>query len=192
VSRSPVNIETIQDAVNAVVSRRESRRSFLRNGAVAAVTGTLVAACKPAAASERSPGPVAKAAVVSPPVAFGADDVSAASIASADAMDKMHEAGIKAFPAKSKGRGNQLLAPRIERGVKVFDLVAKRMQWETEPGKVTEAWAYNGMVPGPMIRVRAGERVRVNIRNELPESTSIHFHGVELANSQDGVPCGKR
>jgi manganese oxidase len=189
VSRSPVNIETIEDAVNAVVSRRESRRSFLRNGAVAAVTGTLVAACKPARASEQSATARAKMSVaVSTPVAFGADDVSPTSIAAADAMDRMHEAGIKAFPAKSKGRGNQLLAPRIEHGVKVFDLTAKRMQWETEPGKATEAWAYNGMVPGPMMRVRAGERVRVNIRNELPESTSIHFHGVELANSQDGVP----
>jgi manganese oxidase len=189
VTRSPVHVETIEDVVNAVVSRRESRRSFLRNGAVAAVTGTLVAACKPAAAAERSPEPVTKAPpAASSSVAFGTDDVSAASIASADAMDKMHEAGIKAFPAKSKGRGNQLLAPRIEHGVKVFDLVAKRMQWETEPGKVTEAWAYNGMVPGPIMRVRAGERIRINIKNELPESTSIHFHGVELANSQDGVP----
>jgi manganese oxidase len=189
VSRSPVDIETIEDTVSAVVSRRESRRSFLRNGALAAVTGTLVAACKPAAASERPPEVVATPTPpAAPPVAFGADDVSPASMAAADAMDKMHEAGIKAFPAKSKGRGNQLLTPRIERGVKVFDLTAKRMQWETEPGKVTEAWAYNGMVPGPMMRVRAGDRVRVNIRNELPESTSIHFHGVELANAQDGVP----
>ncbi len=188
-SRSPINFETMEDAVNSVVSRRESRRSFLRNSAVAAVAGTLVSACKPAAASERSVKAVTKAApVVATPVAFGAEDVSAASIAAADAMDKMHEAGIKAFPASTRGRGNQLLAPRIEHGVKVFDLTAKRMQWETEPGKVTEAWAYNGMVPGPMIRVRDGERVRVNIKNELPESTSIHFHGVELPNDQDGVP----
>ena len=39
-------------------------------------------------------------------------------------MDRMHEAGIKAFPAKSKGKGNQLLAPRMDGGVKVFDLSA--------------------------------------------------------------------
>lgn len=187
--RSPFYIDTIEDAVNAVAARHESRRSFLRNSAVAAVAGTLVSACKPAAASEGAPKSTTHPApVTAPPVPFGSDDVSATSIAAADAMDKMHEAGIKAFPAASKGKGNQLLVPRVERGVKIFDLTAMRIQWETEPGKVTEAWAYNGMVPGPMMRVRAGDRVRVNIKNELPESTSIHFHGVELANAQDGVP----
>ena len=185
----PINFESLDERLDAAVSRRESRRAFLRNGAVAAVAGTLVSACKPAVAAVRPPrAAVTTAAPRSPALAFGAGDVSPATIAAADAMDKMHEAGIKAFPAASKGRGNQLLEPRIEHGVKIFDLTAKRMQWETEPGKATEAWAYNDMVPGPMIRVRAGDRVRVNIRNELPESTSIHFHGVELINSQDGVP----
>ncbi len=180
---------SIENAVSSVISRRESRRSFLRNGAFAAFAGTMVGACKPAGAIEKPvKSAVAKVAPVVPPAAFGTADVSASSIAAADAMDKMHEAGIKAFPAKSKGRGNQLLAPRIEGGVKVFDLVAQRIQWETEPGKSCEAWCYNGMVPGPHIRVRQGDRVRINIKNELPESTSIHFHGVELPNSQDGVP----
>jgi FtsP/CotA-like multicopper oxidase with cupredoxin domain len=188
VELDPLGI-SIDKALDAVVSRRESRRTFLRNGAFAAVAGTFVTACKPASATERPvKAPAAKAAPAVAAAAFGTADVNASSIAAADAMDKMHEAGIKAFPAKSKGRGDQLLAPRMDGDVKVFDLTARRIQWETEPGKVTEAWAYNGMVPGPQIRVRVGDRVRVNIKNGLPESTSIHFHGVELPNSQDGVP----
>jgi FtsP/CotA-like multicopper oxidase with cupredoxin domain len=106
----------------------------------------------------------------------------------ADKMDAMHEKGVKAFPAKTKGKGNQLLPPRIERGVKVYDLNAEEIQWEVEPGRKVKAWAYNGQVPGPQIRVREGDRVRVNLSNNLPESTAIHFHGLELPNDQDGVP----
>jgi FtsP/CotA-like multicopper oxidase with cupredoxin domain len=71
--------------------------------------------------------------------------------------------------------------------VKVFHLTASKIQWETEPGKKVEAWAYNGQVPGPQIRMREGDRVRVVLKNELEQSSSIHFHGVVLPNDQDGV-----
>jgi FtsP/CotA-like multicopper oxidase with cupredoxin domain len=103
-------------------------------------------------------------------------------------MDAMHEAGVKAFPAATEGKGNQLLSPRLEGGVKIYELTASEIQWEVEPGKRVKAWAYNGQVPGPQIRVRQGDRVRVVLKNELPESTVIHFHGVEVPNDQDGVP----
>lgn len=88
--------------------------------------------------------------------------------ARADAMDAMHEKGIKSFPAKTEGKGNQLLAPRVENGVKIYDLTAKVVQWEVEPGRRVEAWTYNGVVPAPQIRVREGDRVRVVLKNELP------------------------
>ena len=78
-------------------------------------------------------------------------------------MDAMHEKGIKAFPAKTAGLGNQLMAPKIVNGVKVFELTAKKIQWETEPGHLVEAWAYNDQVPGPQIRVTEGDRVRVDL-----------------------------
>ena len=55
-------------------------------------------------------------------------------------------------------------------------------------GQKTEAWAYNQQIPGPELRVTEGDKVRVVIKNELPESTSIHFHGVILPNNMDGVP----
>jgi FtsP/CotA-like multicopper oxidase with cupredoxin domain len=73
-------------------------------------------------------------------------------------------------------------------GVKVYDLTCSEVDWELEPGRTVKAWAYNGQVPGPQIRVREGDRVRVNLKNELPQSTAVHFHGLEIPNDQDGVP----
>lgn len=108
--------------------------------------------------------------------------------ARADAMDAMHAAGVKAFPARTAGKGNQPLAHRVEHGVKVFEITARPMKWEVEPGKFVDAWAYNEQVPGPQIRVTEGDRVRLDVTNELPESTAVHFHGLMLPNGQDGVP----
>jgi manganese oxidase len=160
-----------------------SRRSFLKETGLA-VSAAAIAACAgdnaaAAALTQNSGG------------TMGAHDTVAAAAsaaAAADQMDAMHEAGIKAFPAKTAGKGNQLLAPRVEGGVKIYDLTAKVIKWEVEPGKMVEAWTYNEVVPAPQIRVREGDRVRVNLKNELPESTAIHFHGLELPNDQDGVP----
>ena len=52
----------------------------------------------------------------------------------------------------------------------------------------TLTWAYNGTVPGPEIRVRQGERLRVNVDNRLDEETTVHWHGLRVPNSMDGVP----
>jgi manganese oxidase len=95
-------------------------------------------------------------------------------------------------PEATETIGGQPLAFRQEDGVKVFELVAAPVRWTIlddgdEPVVVT-AWAYNGTVPGPMIRVTEGETVRIILRNELPESTSIHWHGIPLPNAMDGVP----
>ncbi len=72
--------------------------------------------------------------------------------------------------------------------MKVFELTAEEIEWEVEPGRRVKAWAYNRQVPGPQIRVREGDRVRVVLTNKLSQSTSIHFHGLELPNGMDGVP----
>ena len=50
-----------------------------------------------------------------------------------------------------------------------------------------QAWAFNGTVPGPELRVRQGDRVRVTLVNHLPDSTSIHWHGLRLPDAEDGV-----
>ncbi len=52
----------------------------------------------------------------------------------------------------------------------------------------TRVWAYNGQVPGPVLRVRQGETLRVDLTNHLPQPTTIHWHGVRVPNAMDGVP----
>ena len=52
----------------------------------------------------------------------------------------------------------------------------------------TEVWAYGGAVPGPELRFRQGERLRVEIENGLPVATTVHWHGLRLPNAMDGVP----
>ncbi|HEX7167187.1 MAG TPA: multicopper oxidase domain-containing protein [Acidimicrobiales bacterium] len=93
------------------------------------------------------------------------------------------------FPAKTDGEGAVELAPAVVGGVKQWDLTAKVVEWETEPGKKVEAWTYNGIVPGPTLRADVGDRVRIVLKNDLRESTGLHVHGVsKLPNSMDGVP----
>ena len=60
-------------------------------------------------------------------------------------------------------------------------------QWQVAPDRTVEAMTYNGTVPGPTIKVDPGDKVRVVLHNEMPESTSIHFHGLITPNSMDGT-----
>jgi FtsP/CotA-like multicopper oxidase with cupredoxin domain len=161
-----------------------SRRGFLKGaslvGGGAALSGLLVA-CGGAQLAAAPPTDDHAMAPVPPTPPAGM---------SADEMDAMHEAGVKAFVAgvKTEGAGNQPLQPRIENGVKVFELTCKPISWEYDAGKRVDAWTYNGQVPGPEIRITEGDTVRVIVKNELPESTAVHFHGVMLPNKMDGVP----
>jgi manganese oxidase len=106
---------------------------------------------------------------------------------SAKEMDDAYMKTLKAFPAATKGTGGRRMAPKVVGGVKVFELTAATTRWEVSPGDVRDAMAYNGQIPGPEIRVKQGDRVRVVLHNDLEESTSIHFHGLNVPNSQDGV-----
>lgn len=119
-------------------------------------------------------------------------DTTLSVAAASDAVDAAHKAVVAQFlsgpPAKTAGLGGQNLDPTMENGVKVFNLTSKVVQWEVSPGRTYEAWTYNGVVPGPQIRIKQGETVKVRLKNDLPQSTSIHFHGLEIAdNKQDGV-----
>jgi FtsP/CotA-like multicopper oxidase with cupredoxin domain len=158
-----------------------SRRDFLWKGAAAAIALPTVATLTACGDTRASAAPATQA-----PAAPAAPTPTPQQ--QADAMDAMHEKGVKAFPAKTAGKGNQPMEPRIERGVKVYELTCEEIQWEVEPGRNVTAWAYNGQVPGPQIRVKEGDRVRVRLLNKLPQSTAIHFHGLELPNELDGVP----
>ena len=52
----------------------------------------------------------------------------------------------------------------------------------------TEVWTYNGVEPGPVLRVRQGTLFRATVENRLAESTTVHWHGIRLPNAMDGVP----
>ncbi|MDJ0413490.1 multicopper oxidase family protein [Rhodococcus opacus] len=55
-------------------------------------------------------------------------------------------------------------------------------------GKRTAAWLYNAQLPGPILRANVGDRVQVRFRNQLPDSTTVHWHGLAIRNDMDGVP----
>jgi len=73
-------------------------------------------------------------------------------------------------------------------GMREIHLEAREVTWEMAPGKVIKAMAYNGQIPGPELRLREGERVRIVLKNSLSEPTTIHWHGVDVPNAMDGVP----
>ena len=83
-------------------------------------------------------------------------------------------------------RGDRELTPRAEGGVKVFDLETSVIQWAILPGVMVDAYAFNSQVPGPRLHFRHGDRVRINVTNRLPETTTVHWHGLILPNVMDG------
>ncbi len=79
------------------------------------------------------------------------------------------------------------LPHEMDGNTKVFRLVAEPVKRRVVPWKTLEVWGYNGSCPGPTIQVTQGDRVRVIFENRLPESTSMHWHGLEVPIEQDGV-----
>ncbi len=68
------------------------------------------------------------------------------------------------------------------------ELEARVEPFEVEPGLVVEAWTYNGMIPGPLIRVNVGDRLIIHFTNSLPDPSTIHYHGLRIPIFMDGVP----
>jgi FtsP/CotA-like multicopper oxidase with cupredoxin domain len=69
-----------------------------------------------------------------------------------------------------------------------IDLEARVASLEIVPGVRTNAWTYNGGLPGPLIHVRRGDRLIVHFSNRLPQPTTVHWHGVQVPIEMDGVP----
>jgi FtsP/CotA-like multicopper oxidase with cupredoxin domain len=160
-----------------------SRRKFLTLAGLG--TGLGVAAC-------------AQNASVVPPVVSTLDPATqheGATITPAQQgpgdMDALHKAGVETFVAnigKDTTFWRQPMAFTMDGDVKVFEITCTEAPWEVAPGQAVDAMLYNGMVPGPEIRVTEGDQVRVVCKNEMTQSTSIHFHGVLVKNAMDGVP----
>lgn len=73
-------------------------------------------------------------------------------------------------------------------GIKQFHLIAEPVAQTLMNGLTIHAWGFNGSTPGPVMLVTQGDRIQVSFTNRLPEETSIHWHGLIVPNSVDGVP----
>ena len=76
---------------------------------------------------------------------------------------------------------------KLPRTVEV-NLTAAVVRLSLQPGVTSEAFAYNGHVPGPTLDVREGDHVIIHFRNNLPEPTTVHWHGIHLPFESDGSP----
>lgn len=87
-------------------------------------------------------------------------------------------------------QGNEEIKPKIVNGVKVFELTIDEIDHRIDAMKAPlKALGYNKIWPGPQLRVTEGDKVRAIFTNNLKETTSVHFHGVEFEDFfQDGVP----
>jgi FtsP/CotA-like multicopper oxidase with cupredoxin domain len=108
---------------------------------------------------------------------------------SMDAMKDMAavDPALVKVSASPTARGDQPLAPKLVSGVKEFRLTLGLTNWNILPGRQVAAYAVNGQVPGPRLRFQQGDRIRVIVKNNLPEGTSIHWHGMIIDNRMDGV-----
>lgn len=106
----------------------------------------------------------------------------------AEAMRDMAAADprLVSFTAAPDARGDQLLVPRIENGVKVFDIHASVIRWNILPNRTVVAYAINHQVPGPRLDLIEGDHIRINFKNDLPEPATMHWHGLVVPNAMDG------
>ncbi|MBB6449664.1 FtsP/CotA-like multicopper oxidase with cupredoxin domain [Geomicrobium halophilum] len=87
--------------------------------------------------------------------------------------------------SQQEGKGNEMMT---EDGKEVFNLDVTETHWMFDDETMTDAWTYNGSVPGEEIRVQEGDEVILNVQNNLEEPTALHLHGFPVPNAMDGVP----
>jgi FtsP/CotA-like multicopper oxidase with cupredoxin domain len=87
------------------------------------------------------------------------------------------------------GRASAQTAPALpeEDGFRVLTAAPKRTKLHPDAPAEAELWAFNDAVPGPILRLRLGEEVRVRLKNRTEKPLSLHWHGVRIANAMDGV-----
>jgi FtsP/CotA-like multicopper oxidase with cupredoxin domain len=140
---------------------------MMRGGVCLSLARWVLLACclvLGAACSSREPAAASLAKATPIPVLCGAPRTQAASFKDGVSVDS-------------------LKLPETNAPTRTFTLRAQVLK---RPG-MPDSWAFNGSVPGPELRVNEGEHVHVVLINELPVPTTIHWHGLELPNSADGV-----
>ena len=96
-------------------------------------------------------------------------------------------ASTQATPGRVTTLNGRSLDWRMVDGAKEYHLIASEFEHEFAPGCKARCWGYNGSTPGPTIEAVEGDRVRILVTNNLPEPTSVHWHGILLPNGMDGV-----
>ena len=205
-STSPAPTAAIDHSIAPLSRRGVLRTAALAGGGLVAVG---VAACAPSAgapswtfgppasagsngnAGQPSPStPIASSPVASPSHDHASDSPGASAPPDHDAAAL---AVVKRFLdgeyGKVEGAGNQPLEPKLDGAVKVFDLTIDKISHQIDALKApVNALGFNGTWPGPRLEVIEGDTVRAIFKNNLDESTGIHFHGQRLPNKMDGVP----
>ena len=101
-------------------------------------------------------------------------------------MPGFRKAGLAPVPVEVPD-GPPKLPWKMVDGVKEFHLTAEHLKREFLPDVWIDVWGYNGSMPGPMIEVVEGDKVRIIVHNKLPEPTIMHWHGIDVPNAMDGV-----
>ena len=120
--------------------------------------------------------------LIMPPGMITTQETPAATMrdmAAIDPRDSVYTAAVDA-------QGDRPLQPRIVDGVKVFHLDLEVIQWSILADRPVNAYAVNRQVPGPRIELEQGDHVRFVVTNHLPESTTLHWHGLIVPNTMDG------
>src|SRR3954468_18018797 len=73
-----------------------------------------------------------------------------------------------------------------------YNLEASVFNWEIAPGKTVKAWGFNKQLPGPELRANVGDSLVIRVTNNLPEPTTIHWHGLCLPASMDGTDAAQK
>jgi FtsP/CotA-like multicopper oxidase with cupredoxin domain len=72
-------------------------------------------------------------------------------------------------------------------GFRLLEARKGALRLRTDPAAETDIWGYDGTAPGPLLRFKKGEEVKIRLVNKLDQPTSIHWHGVRITNAMDGV-----
>ena len=174
------------------MSSETNRRDFLVGGALA-TSGVLAAnGAQAAAADEVDDAPKA----APPQGSTGADEFPRFHAGAGGPVGSASDRGKLTPGIRASGLPPVLLdTPDLEKlpfkmvdGVKEFHLRPMPVYREILPGQFAHFYGYNGSMPGPTIEAIQGDRIRVVVHNELPEATTVHWHGLECPNTMDGIP----
>ena len=94
--------------------------------------------------------------------------------------------------AAQYNRAVEAAVPEPGRSLVRIDLEARETDWEFVPGYSTRAWGFNGQIPGPTIEAHVGDVLEVQLKNSLPEPTTLHWHGLQIPAAMDGTDMVQR